>query len=55
MAEKHEVPGADAPKHLEDFKGTPAEQRKGKSEFITKYGFAAYEQLVLRSGKNVNR
>ena len=50
-----QTPDADAPKHLEDFKGTQAEQRKAKSEYISKYGFAAYEQLVLRSGKNVNR
>jgi hypothetical protein len=55
MTTQLETPGDDAPKHLEDFKGTQAEQCKGKSEYISKYGFAAYEQLVLRSGKNVNR
>jgi hypothetical protein len=55
MAEQFPVPDVDAPKHLGEFLGTPAEQRKAKSEYISKYGFAAYEKLVLRSGRNVNR
>ena len=55
MATQYETPGDDAPKYLNDFKGTESEQRKAKSEFITKFGFAQYEQVVLRSGKNVNR
>jgi hypothetical protein len=36
-------------KYLEDFKGTPSEQRKAKSDFISKHGFDAYEALVKRS------
>jgi hypothetical protein len=55
MTTQYEIPDADAPKYLTDFKGTPAEQRTAKSTFITRYGFAAYEAIVLRSGKNVNR
>jgi hypothetical protein len=51
----YETPGADDPKYLTDFKGTPAEQRTAKSTFITRFGFAAYEAVVLRSGTNVNR
>ncbi|HEY4842647.1 MAG TPA: hypothetical protein VIH78_11805 [Terriglobales bacterium] len=50
--QKFPLPDADAPKKLSEFLGTPSEQRKAKSDFISKYGFAAYEQLVMRSGPN---
>ena len=38
--------------YLSDFTGSESEQRKAKSEFIKKHGYAAYEQLVLRSRKS---
>jgi hypothetical protein len=53
--QKFPVPDADAPKHLSDFKGTASEQRRAKSDFISKFGFEAYEAIVLRSGRNVVR
>ena len=42
-------------KHLSDFKGTVSEQRKQKTEFISKHGYAAFEKLVLNSSKSVQR
>jgi hypothetical protein len=42
-------------KYLSDFKGSPEEQRKAKTEFISKHGFAAFEKIVLNSRKSVNK
>jgi tagatose-1,6-bisphosphate aldolase len=42
-------------KRLEDFKGTVAEQRTQKAAWISKWGYAAYEKLVLNSSKTVQR
>ena len=42
-------------KHLDDFKGTPSEVRKQKSNFISKWGYAAYEKLVINSQRNAKR
>jgi hypothetical protein len=50
--QKPEVP---VEKYLDDFKGSPAEQRKQKSELISKFGFEAYEKIVLNSRGNVKR
>jgi hypothetical protein len=43
------------PKYLSDFKGTIDEQRKAKCDFISKYGFDAFEKLILNSSKTVQR
>jgi len=50
MAEetKVEVPVPEQ-KMLTDFKGSRAEQLKAKTAFITKWGLAEYEKLVIRS------
>ena len=42
-------------KYLSDFKGDAAQRLKEKSEFISKYGFEAFEQVVLNSRKSVQR
>jgi len=52
MAEEKEQP---TEKYLDDFKGDPNQIRKAKSDFITKWGYAFYEALVLRSRKSVQR
>jgi hypothetical protein len=41
--------------YLSDFKGGPSEVLKAKTDYITKWGYASYEQLVLRSRKSVQR
>jgi hypothetical protein len=50
--QKPEVP---VERYLDDFKGSPTEQRAQKSAFISKYGFEAYEKIVLNSRGNVKR
>jgi hypothetical protein len=42
-------------KYLDDFKGSPAEQRAAKSAWIAKWGYEAYEKLVLNSRGSVKR
>ena len=42
-------------KYLDDFKGSPAEQRTAKSKFISEYGYEAYEELVRNSRTDVKR
>jgi hypothetical protein len=42
-------------KYLSDFKGSSEEQRRAKSDFISKYGYEAFEKLVLNSRKSVQR
>lgn len=54
MAEDQK-PGPNDPKHLDDFKGTVPQQRKAKSEFISKFGYDAYEELVRNSSVTVKR
>lgn len=52
MAEQAEQP---TEKYLTDFKGDDAQRTKAKADFISKWGFAAFETLVLRSRKSVQR
>jgi hypothetical protein len=40
---------------LDSFKGTKSEVLKQKSDFISKWGFAAYEKLVLNSSTSVKK
>jgi hypothetical protein len=42
-------------KYLSDFKGDKREQLKAKSAFISKWGYEAYEAIVLRSGSGTIR
>jgi hypothetical protein len=42
-------------KYLDDFKGSPDEQKKAKVAFIGKHGFEAFEKLVLNSRGAVKR
>jgi len=42
-------------KHLDDFKGTPTQIRKAKSDWIKKWGYDKYEELVRNSSIHVKR
>lgn len=42
-------PAATDPQHLDDFKGSTSDQNRAKSDFISKFGYDAYEELVRRS------
>jgi hypothetical protein len=52
MAEETKTP---TEQYLTDFKGGPSEVVKAKAEYIKKWGYASFEQLVLRSRKSVQR
>lgn len=43
------------PKRLQDLEGTESELRAQKARLISKFGFAEFEKLVLRSQKSYQR
>lgn len=52
MAEQKEQP---TEKYLSDFKGSPAEQRAQKAALISKFGYEAFEKIVLNSRRGVQK
>lgn len=55
MAKTYPAPEATDPQFISDFKGVPKDVLKQKADYISKFGFNAYEQLVMRSGKQTVR
>jgi hypothetical protein len=49
------VPQPTDPQVISDFKGTPAQQRQGKVDYIAKFGYEQWEQLTVRSRKDYQR